>query len=75
MECEILEVGQIEKGNIFCDGKTYDSISIKIKFIDSGAPKGYSIINGCFTLKEDFISKYVDFTATRFKELGIFRVK
>lgn len=74
MNVEILKVGSIESNTIFKNGKTFDGVSITIKFDDEDSPKGYSIMNGVFTVVIENDVRYVDFTTTRFKELGIINV-
>lgn len=66
----ILEVGAIIKKTILTEGKNFDEIAIQIKINDDVFPKGYSIGWGAFTLREDENGKYVDFTRTRYKDLG-----
>ena len=62
----IIEIGSISTGCLYCEGKVWDTINISI--IDN---KTKLITRGVFTMRQDDGGRYIDFTKTKFKTLGI----
>lgn len=63
---KIVETGSVAKQSFHFNNKVFDVINVRIMNL-----KNLMVTYGAFVLQEDRDGRYIDFTATQFKNLGI----